>query len=320
MTRELVKEVLLKELGNPFLNPLTDSAVLPPNSSRLAFTTDSYVVKPHFFPGGDIGKLSVFGTVNDLSVMGARPLYLSLGLILEEGFPLEDFKKIIRSIKVASEEARVRIVTGDTKVTEKGKGDGIFINTSGIGEIEDGIELSTKRIEVGDRIIVTGPVGDHGAAVMSKRETLSFDGTIESDCAPLNHLIQDLIPLGKGLKFMRDPTRGGLAGVLNEVAEEGFEILVREEEIPVREQVMGFCEILGIDPLYMACEGRAVIVCTEEVVRDVLGILRDDPLGKEASIIGKVAGKGKGVVYLLTTYDTKRIIDMPVIENLPRIC
>ncbi len=320
LTRELVKEILLKELGNPFLNPLTDSAVLPSHNSKIAFTTDSYVVKPYFFPGGDIGRLSVFGTVNDLSVMGARPLYLSLGLILEEGLPLDEFKKIVCSIKVASDEAGVAIVTGDTKVTEKGKGDGIYINTSGIGVIEEGMELSAERIELEDMVIVTGPVGDHGAAVMSKREGLSFDGVIESDCAPLNHLIQELTPIGKGLKFMRDPTRGGLAGVLNEVAEEGFKIIVKEEEIPVREQVRGLCEILGIDPLYMACEGRVVIVCSNEVAKNVLDVLRDNPLGAGASIIGEVTERGKGIVYLLTTYGTRRVLDMPLVENLPRIC
>lgn len=197
LTRDLVKEVLLKELGNPFLSPLTDSAVLPPPGSRIAFTTDSYVVKPIFFPGGDIGKLSIFGTVNDLSVMGARPLYLSLGLIIEEGLPLEDLQRIVHSIKIASLEAGVVVVTGDTKVTEKGKGDGIFINTSGIGIIKDGVELSIERIEVGDRIIVSGTVGDHGVSVMSGREGLSFEGSIESDCAPVNHLVQEVLTTAK---------------------------------------------------------------------------------------------------------------------------
>lgn len=321
LTKNLVKEVLLRELGNPFLNSLTDSAVLPSAGSRIAFTTDSYVVKPIFFPGGDIGRLSVFGTVNDLSVMGARPLYLSLGLIIEEGLPLEELERIARSIKTASIEAGVLVVTGDTKVTEKGKGDGIFINTSGIGIIKDGVELSAERIDVGDRIIVSGTVGDHGAAVMSRREGLSFDTTIESDCAPLNHLIKELLVNVKdGIKFMRDPTRGGLAGVLNEIAEKGFEILVREDDIPVREEVRGFCEILGIDPFHMACEGRVVVVCVRGVAEDILRVLKGNPHGGGASVIGEVVRKGEGVVYLLTSYRTKRILEMPVMENLPRIC
>ncbi|MBI5286768.1 MAG: hydrogenase expression/formation protein HypE, partial [Deltaproteobacteria bacterium] len=307
------------ELGNPFLNPLTDSAVLPSLNSRLAFTTDSYVVKPPFFPGGDIGRLAVFGTVNDLSVMGARPLYLSLGFILEEGFPMGDLERVVRSIKTASHDAGVIIVTGDTKVTEKGKGDGIFINTSGIGVIGDGIEFSVRRVEVGDKIIVSGPVGDHGAAVMSVREGLYFDTPIESDCAPLNYLIKKLIPIG-GIKFMRDPTRGGLAGVLNEVAEVGFEIMVQEESIPVREEVRGLSELLGIDPLYMACEGRVVIICSEMVAGDIVELLRKGPIGSGASVIGEVIGHGKGVVYLHTLYGTKRMMDMPTGENLPRIC
>lgn len=285
LTRDLVREVLLKELGNPFLNPLTDSAVLPPTGLRIAFTTDSYVVKPIFFPGGDIGKPSIFGTVNGLSVMGAMPLYLSLGLIIEEGFLFEDLERVVSSIRGASIEAGVKVVTGDTKVMEKGEGDGIFINTSGIGIIKDGVELSAERIEVGDRIIVSGSVGDHGAALMSRREGLSFEGSIESDCSPVNRLVQEVLTTAKdGIKFMRDPTRGGLAGVLNEVAEKGFEILVREDDIPIREEVRGFCEILGIDPFHMVCEGRVVVICARDVAEDILRVLKGNPHGGGASI------------------------------------
>jgi hydrogenase expression/formation protein HypE len=278
------------------------------------------VVKPLFFPGGDIGKLSVCGTVNDLSVAGARPLYMSLGFILEEGLLFDDLERIVRSIKLTSEEAEVKIVTGDTKVTEMGKGDGIFINTSGIGVIEDGVDFFTERIDVGDKVIVSGSLGDHSASVMSKREGLFFEGSIESDCAPLNHLIENLIPIGKNIKFMRDPTRGGLAGVLSEVAEQGMEIVVNEEDIPIKEEVNGFCEILGIDPLYLACEGRVVIVCAEKVAHDVLKALKCHPLGTGASIVGEITGRDVKGVYLLTPYGTKRLLDMPVEDNLPRIC
>jgi hydrogenase expression/formation protein HypE len=321
LTRELIHELLLKELGNRFLNPLTDSAILPPVKSKIAFTTDSYVVKPLFFPGGDIGKLSICGTVNDLSVAGAKPLYISLGFILEEGLLLDDLERTVRSIKVASQEAGVRIVTGDTKVTEKGKGDGIFINTSGIGVIEDNeLSLSAERIEVGDKVIVSGSLGDHGASVLSKREGLSFEGVIESDCAPLNHLIESLIPIGSGIKFMRDPTRGGLAGVLNEVAEQNLEIVVKEESIPLKETVSGFCEILGIDPLYLACEGRVVVICAENVTQDILKTLQNHPLGKGAALVGEVTGDSRRAVYLQTAYGTKRLLDMPAEDNLPRIC
>lgn len=320
LTRDLIKDLFLEELGNQFLNPLTDSAILPPVNSKLAFTTDSYVVKPLFFPGGDIGKLSVCGTVNDLSVAGARPLYLSLGFILEEGLSFDDLERIVRSIKFTSEEAGVMIVSGDTKVIEKGKGDGIFINTSGIGVIEDDVELSVRRIDVGDKVLVSGSLGDHGASVLSNREGLSFEGVIESDCAALNHLIEGLAPIGKDIKFMRDPTRGGLAGVVNEIAEQGMEIVIKEEDVPIKEVVSGFCEILGIDPLYLACEGRVVIVCAEKAAQKVLNNLKNHPLGRGAAIVGEVTGKGKSAVYLQTPYGTKRLLDMPVEDNLPRIC
>ncbi len=320
LTRELIKEMLLKELGNEILNPLTDSAILPSASSRLAFTTDSYVVSPIFFPGGDIGRLAVFGTVNDLSVMGATPLYLSLGFIIEEGFSIKDLERIVGSVKIASEEAGIKIVTGDTKVIERGKGDGIFINTSGIGVMEEGVSLATSRIERGDRIIVSGTIGEHGAAVMSKREGLGFEGDLVSDCAPLNHLTKRLIAIGDRLKFMRDPTRGGLAGVVNEIAEAGFEIMVMEGDVPVRDEVRGFCDILGIEPLYLACEGRVVMVCAEDAVESVMEVLRQSPDGTGASVIGEVAGRGEGIVYLKTPYGTRRILDMPVEDNLPRIC
>lgn len=320
LTRGLIRDILLEELGNEFLEPLTDAAILPFQASRLAFTTDSYVVKPLFFPGGDIGRLSVFGTVNDLSVMGARPLYLSLGLVVEEGLPVEDLKRLIHSIRCASQEAGVKVVTGDTKVVEKGKGDGLYINTSGIGLLYEGFELSTERIEEGDVVILSGTIGDHGAAVMSKREGIDFDTGIDSDCAPLNHLIESLLPLKGSIRFMRDPTRGGLAGVLNEIAEDGIEIEIREGDIPVKDEVRGFCEILGIDPLYMACEGRVVVVSSVEVVGEVLERLRSNPLGKGAVAIGVVTGKGEGGVYLRTLYGTRRLLQMPVEYNLPRIC
>ena len=291
------------------------------NGSRLALTTDSYVVKPVFFPGGDIGKLAVCGTVNDLAVAGAMPLYLSCAMIIEEGFPLKDLEAITLSIKDAAHKAGVEVVTGDTKVIEKTKGNNIYINTAGLGIVENSIELGIDKIIVGDKIIMSGTLGDHGIAVLSKREGFDFESQIESDCAPLNNITQAVLKSGS-VRFMRDPTRGGLAAVLNEVAEDGgFRIEIAEDSIPVADEVKGICSILGLDPLYIANEGKVVVVAARNDADKVLKAMQDNPLGQKASIIGEVTGKGdKSGVYLKTSYGGTRILDMPVDDPLPRIC
>ncbi|MDY6985125.1 MAG: hydrogenase expression/formation protein HypE [Candidatus Thermoplasmatota archaeon] len=285
---------------------LTDSALL---ANKIAFTTDSFVVHPLFFSGGDIGKLSVCGTINDLSVMGAKPLYLSCALIIEEGFEEEKLQSIIDSMAKTAKEAEVKVVTGDTKVVEKGKADGIFINTSGIGSLTS---YEPKKIEEGDEIIINGEIGQHAIAIMTSRFDLDFE--IESDCAPLNGLISSL-PLDE-VKFMRDPTRGGIAATLNEAVEDvGIEIY--EEKIPVSEEVRAVCELLGFDPLYLANEGKVIVIARdgEEIVR----AMRKHPLGQKAKIIGKVT-EDKGRVFLRSLSGGRRIVDMPVADQLPRIC
>ncbi|MBI5327856.1 MAG: hydrogenase expression/formation protein HypE [Deltaproteobacteria bacterium] len=345
LARDLIKNLFLKHLNNPKLAPLGDSAVFELNGSKLALTTDSFVVKPIFFPGGDIGKLAVCGTVNDLSVVGARPLYLSCGIIIEEGFSLKDLEAITLSIKESADKAGVEVITGDTKVIEKsqrvkepataglppngsigGSKQGsesqsnIYINTAGIGIVENSIELSIDKIAVGDKIILSGTLGDHGIAVLSKREGFDFESTIESDCAALNGLIEKILKAGL-IKFMRDPTRGGLAAILNEIAEDGnLRIVINEEAIPVRDDVKGICEMLGLDPFYIANEGKVVIVSAKDDAENILRVLRNDSLGQNASIIGEVAGKEKHGVYLKTPYGGTRILDMPVDDPLPRIC
>lgn len=320
LTRDLIKGLFLKNFDNPLLSPLSDSAVFDLNGFKAAMTTDSYVVKPVFFPGGDIGKLAVCGTINDLAVVGAKPIYLTLGMIIEEGFPYKDLEKITQSIKETTEDVGIKVITGDTKVTEKGKTDGIYINTTGIGIIDNNIELGIDKISVGDKIILSGSIGDHGISVLSKREGFNFESTIESDCAALNNLIQDAIKIG-GIKFMRDPTRGGLAAVLNEIAEEGnLEIIIEEERIPIDERVRGICSILGLDPIYIANEGKVVMVVESGAAEDVFSVVKKDLLGANASIIGEIKGSGEKGVYLKTSYGGMRIIDMPIEDNLPRIC
>lgn len=326
LARDLIKNLFLKHLDNPKLAPLGDSAVFELNGSKLALTTDSFVVKPIFFPGGDIGKLSVCGTINDLSVVGARPLYLSCAVIIEEGFSLKDLESITLSIKKSADNAGVEVVTGDTKVVERGLGPGvkgqsnIYINTSGVGIIENGIELGIKKINTGDKIVLSGTIGEHGIAVISKREGFDFESTIESDCASLNDIAQKVLQSGH-IKFMRDPTRGGLAAVLNEIAEDGnLEIKIDEDAIPVRDDVKGICSMLGLDPLYIANEGKVVIIAAKDDAENILSVLHNDPLGQNASIIGEVAGKGKQGVYLRTPFGGTRILDMPVDDPLPRIC
>ncbi len=318
---ELVEDFFLPIIGNPILNKLNDQGVFEVNSSRFAFTTDSYVINPIFFAGGDIGELSIYGTVNDISMGGARPLYLTLGLIIEEGFPMEDLKKILQSIRKASERSEVQIIAGDTKVVNKGGVDGIFINTSGVGIIENDLNLSAENLKPGDKIIVSGYMGDHGIAIMSQREGLVFDNPVQSDSAPLNKLVQDILATNAEVHAMRDPTRGGVTSTLNEFAAKSeVGIVIEEETLPVREEVIEACEILGLDPLYVANEGKMVVVVKEESADRVLEAMRKNPLGEQAVIIGEVTDSHKGKVVMKTRTGSTKVVDMLTGEELPRIC
>lgn len=319
---ELIRETVLPILDNEILRNLGDSAILQTEKGeRIAFTTDSYVISPLFFPGGDIGRLAVSGTVNDLAMEGARPLALSLGIILEEGFPVEDLVRILRSVRDTAQEAGVSIVTGDTKVVRKGEADGIFINTSGIGVVAPGIDTSGRRVDEGDAVIVSGPIGDHGVAVMIQREGLRMQSPLQSDVAPLWGLVQRLLGLAEGVHFLRDPTRGGLAAVLAELARiTGKGVELQEARIPVRAEVRSICELLGLDPLYVACEGRCVAVVAGEHEQEALELLRAHPLGKQAEKIGRIVGNAPGQVLLRTAIGGTRLVQLPLGEQLPRIC
>ncbi len=298
-----------------------DSAVVNVSSSRLAFTTDSYVVSPLFFPGGNIGELAVYGTVNDLAVSGAEPLYLTAGFIIEEGFLLEHLKKIVASMSGAAERAGVKIVAGDTKVVNKGKGDGIFINTSGVGIIYEGTEIAASRIRKGDRILLSGEIGTHGMAVMSERNGISFDPPIKSDTAPLNGLVKAMVEVTPDIHFMRDPTRGGLATTLKEAAlESGLCMRIREADVPVAPQVKGACDLLGLDPLYVANEGVLIAVVEPGEAEPMLAAMRTHTSGVAARLIGDVTETPGGLVLLETPIGGTRIIEMLEGEQLPRIC
>jgi hydrogenase expression/formation protein HypE len=320
LSHELIEKYLLPPLANPLLAKLDDSAVFD-LSGRLAFTTDSYVVSPIFFPGGDIGKLAVCGTINDLSMSGAMPLYLSLSLIIEEGLTLSELKKVVSSIKAAAEEAGVKIVTGDTKVVNRGSADKLFINTSGIGIIPKGIDISGSNAKVGDKIILSGTIGDHGIAVVSQREGLKFSVLIKSDCAPLNKLVSQMLEASSKINCLRDPTRGGLATTLNEFAKQsGVGITIEEEKIPVREGVRAACELLGFDPLYVANEGKLVAVVAPQDADKILAKMERNAYGADAAIIGEVTDEHKGKVIMKTRLGASRIVDMLSGELLPRIC
>ena len=320
-TRALVESLFVEELGNPLLAPLGDSAVLELNGTRLAFTTDSYVVKPIFFPGGDIGELAVNGTVNDLAVAGARPVALTAGFVIEEGFPIADLRRIAASMARAAAAAGVPVAAGDTKVVERGKADGLYVTTAGIGVIADGVSLSPERVRPGDRVLVSGTLGDHGMAVMVARGELELEVDLESDTAPVHELTAALLELGDAVRWMRDPTRGGLATALNELAEQaGVAVVLEEPALPLRPAVVGTCEILGIDPLYVASEGRLIAVVAEEAANDALAILRSHPLGAEAAIVGEVRAEPEGFVLLQTGFGGSRVVDMLVGDPLPRIC
>jgi len=317
---DLLMKILVNRLSNPILDRMDDSAVLDIRG-RMAFTTDSYVVSPIFFPGGDIGKLAVCGTVNDLSMAGAVPQYLSLSLILEEGFPLSDLEKIVFSIQEAAEEAGVKIVTGDTKVVNRGMADKIFINTSGVGAVPDGVDISGSYARPGDRIILSGTIGDHGIALLSRREGLEFQTSLESDCAPLNRLVKEIIETSKNVHALRDPTRGGLAGTLCEFARSsGVGIRIEEEKIPVKRAVQAVCELMGFDPLYVANEGKLVALVAPEDAEKVLRKMQGNRYGAEARIIGDVVSEHPRRVVMKTHLGTSRIVEMLMGELLPRIC
>jgi len=321
LTHDLVREIFLPHLSNPFLEPLDDSARLMSQGGPMAFTTDSYVVNPIFFPGGDIGKLAVYGTINDLSMVGAIPSYLSLSLIIEEGFPVEDLKRIVSSIREASEQTGIRVVTGDTKVVERGAADQLFVNTAGIGWIREGIHLSGLNAKRGDRVLLSGFVGDHEVAVLSQREGFEFEGDLVSDCAPLNDLVGKMLQACPSIRCLRDPTRGGLATTLNEIAFKSHAgIIVEEERIPVRESVRGICELLGLDPLYLANEGKLVAICPPAEADRLLEVMKNHSQGRDAEIIGWVTEENPGRVSLHTGIGGHRILDMLTGAQYPRIC
>lgn len=320
-SRELVQSYFLPRFANPFLEKMDDSAVVDIQSGRLAMTTDCYVVDPIFFPGGDIGMLAVNGTVNDLSVQGAQPLFLSAAFILEEGFELADLERILVSMARASEEANVSIIAGDTKVVPKGKGDKIYINTTGVGLVQDGLDISGSNAKVLDKVILSGPIGDHGIAVLSQREGLAFDTDLRSDCAPLNHMVEEILAVTREIHAMRDPTRGGVAASLNEIAGQSkVGIVLMEGAIRVKDEVKSACEILGLDPLYVANEGKLIVFVPPEPASLVLRAVRQNQHGGDAQIIGEVVADHPGRVVMRTTVGGTRIVDMPLGEQLPRIC
>ena len=321
LTRQLIEQVFLPHLGNQSLHALDDAALLDVQAGRLAFTTDSYVVSPLFFPGGDIGKLAVCGTINDLAVKGAKPLWMSLGLILEEGLPLADLQRVAESLGRWARSVGVSVVTGDTKVVERGRCDGLYVNTAGIGRIIIPFELGPNRICPGDSVIVSGFLGDHGIAILSLRSGLSFLADVISDCAPLWGLVDQVLAAGHPVHAMRDLTRGGLAAALCELAESsGLGIWVHEDCLPVRDPVRGACSLLGLDPLAIANEGKLVLFCPSNVAEEVLAVLRGDSLGADSAIVGEVSPTPPGLVVLKSSIGGERIVDMPIGEDLPRIC
>jgi hydrogenase expression/formation protein HypE len=323
---QLIAELFAKCLGNEYLGQGNDGAVLPAPTfegrpGRLVMSTDCHVVSPLFFPGGDIGCLSVHGTVNDVAVMGATPLYLAAGFILEEGFPLNDLVRIVESMANASREARVPVVTGDTKVVERGKGDGVFITTTGVGVLPEGIDLGGNRARPGDAVLVSGAMGDHGVAIMSKRENLSFDAPIESDTAALHGLIAAMLATEADIRCLRDPTRGGLAATLNEIAgQSSVGMMLHESAIPVKPVVAAACELLGLDPLCVANEGKLVAICAGADAERLLTVMRTHPLGQDAALIGEVTADVHHFVQLTTAFGGRRIVDWLAGDQLPRIC
>jgi len=318
---QLIDELFVAALGNQYLAQGNDGALLPEAGGRLVMATDSHVVSPLFFPGGDIGCLSVHGTINDVAVMGAKPLYLSASFILEEGFPLVDLKRIVESMAKAGSEAGVPVVTGDTKVVEQGKGDGVFITTTGVGVVADGVHLSGDRARPGDRILLSGTIGDHGMAILSQREGLAFDAPIVSDTAALHGLVAAMLDSGADLHVLRDPTRGGLSATLNEIARQsGTGMLLNEAAIPLAPAVAAACEFLGLDPLHVANEGKLVAICAAEDADRLLAVMRSHPLGGNSAHIGEVTEDPRSFVQMVTALGGRRIVDWLSGEQLPRIC
>jgi hydrogenase expression/formation protein HypE len=318
---QLVDELFVRAFDNPWLAQQNDQAAFTVPPGRLVMATDSHVVSPLFFPGGDIGCLSVHGTVNDVAMAGARPLYLAAGFVLEEGFPLADLKRVVDSMAAAARDAQVPVVTGDTKVVEQGKGDGVFITTTGVGVVPDGVSVSGDRARPGDAIIVSGTLGDHGVAIMSLRENLTFATTITSDTAALHTLVADMVAAVPDLHCLRDPTRGGLATTLNELARQSRAgMLIREDAIPVKDEVRAACEFLGLDPLYVANEGKLVAICAPADAPRVLAAMRAHPLGRRAAVIGEVVDDPHHFVQMETSFGGRRVVDWLTGEQLPRIC
>lgn len=320
LTHQLIRNIFLKYFSGQAAGVMYDAAVIPAPGGRIAFTTDSFVVKPIFFPGGDIGKLAVCGTVNDLAVCGAVPVYLSVSFILEEGLEFRDLERVVKSLADTAGEAGVKVVTGDTKVVERGSADYIYINTTGIGMVPDGIKLGYELVNPGDVLIINGSIGEHGIAVLSGRDGISFTSPVKSDCAALNHLTGELLKRFKNIKLMRDPTRGGLATTVKELAlDSKLDFILFEEKIPVSPEVMGAAGMLGLDPLYLANEGKVVLIASPGEGDEIVNFMRGHPLGGGAAVIGEV-GEGRGDVLLKTTLGGTRIIDMLDGQQLPRIC
>jgi hydrogenase expression/formation protein HypE len=325
LSAELIRDIFLPAFQNPVLARLDDQAIVNVNGQRLAITTDSFVVKPLFFPGGDIGSLAVHGTVNDLAMGGATPLFLSAAFIIEEGFSMDELRRVVNSLRQAAADAGVQVVTGDTKVVEKGKGDGLFINTTGIGLVPEGIELSADRARPGDKVLLSGPIGDHGIAILAQREGLEFETKIQSDSAALHTLVAAMLGVTSNvtldIRCMRDPTRGGVSSTLNEIAERSqVGIELEERSLPIHEEVRGACELLGLDPLYVANEGKLIAIVAPEGADAVLQAMKRHPLGAEAVVIGTVKKENPGLVTMRTPLGTTRIVDMLAGDQLPRIC
>ncbi len=321
LSHQLISKMIIPQFANELLAPLHDGAIFSLGEGRVAFSTDSYVVSPIFFPGGDIGKLAVHGTVNDLAMCGARPMYLSVGFILEEGLPMEEFWRIVQSMRAAADEAGVELVTGDTKVVDRGKADKIFINTAGIGVVPNGIDIHPARAQIGDQIIISGPIAVHGIAIMSVREGLEFETEIASDTAALNGLVEEILRVCPDVHVLRDPTRGGVTSSVTEIAQSAkVGVQLQESAIPISEEVKGACEILGLDPLYVANEGKLIAVVAPADAQSVLGAMRAHSLGSQAAVIGEVVSDHPGFVTMKTRVGGMRVVDMLAGEQLPRIC
>jgi hydrogenase expression/formation protein HypE len=321
LSAEMMREIFLPAFSNETLARLDDQAVVNIGGSRIAFTTDSFVVKPLFFPGGDIGSLAVHGTVNDLAMGGAKPLFLSVAFIIEEGLSMETLRRVVASLGRAAEVCGVQVVTGDTKVVDKGSGDGVFINTTGIGVVPDGLFLSASQARAGDAIILSGFIGDHGIAILAEREGIEFESPVVSDSAPLHELVADMLRSSNAIRCLRDPTRGGVSSALNEIAAQAHVgMLLEEESIPVRDEVRGACEMLGLDPLYVANEGKLLAIVDPADADRLVAVMRANPLGRDARRIGTVTKSDPGWVTMRTVFGTTRIVDMLAGDQLPRIC